>query len=77
MSDADRFTPAGPKDVAGALASALSISGRRRFPGAREIMATIVAERLVEALQQSNFVIMRKPPSVGALALGRGFEKPK
>ncbi len=72
MADADRLTPADPKDVALALASALSISGRRPIPGAREIMANIVAERLVKHLEESNFVIMQKPPGVGATPLGRG-----
>ena len=37
------LTPADPKDVAVALASAFDHSGRRRVPGAREIMAEIVA----------------------------------
>jgi hypothetical protein len=37
-------------------------------------MADIVAERLVAALQQSNFVIMLKPPGVGAGPLGLGFK---
>jgi hypothetical protein len=72
MSDADRLTPADPKEVAFALSFALKTSGRRRIPGAREIMADIVAERLVEALRQSNFVIMRGPPGEGAGPLGRG-----
>jgi hypothetical protein len=57
MSDADRLTPADPKDVSVALASALSISGRRPVPGARGIMANIIAERLVKHLEESNFVI--------------------
>jgi hypothetical protein len=57
MSDADRLALANPKDVALALASALSISGRRPVPDAREIMANIVAERLVKHLEESNFVI--------------------
>jgi hypothetical protein len=51
MSDADRLTPADPKDVALALASALGISGRKPVPGARETMANIVAERLVKYLR--------------------------
>ena len=57
MSDADRLALANPKDVELALASALSISGRRPVPAAREIMANIVAERLVKHLEESNFVI--------------------
>jgi hypothetical protein len=40
-------------------------------------MAKIVAKRLVEHLDRSGFVVMKKPPSVGAEALGRGYEKPK
>jgi hypothetical protein len=72
MSDAARLTPADPKDVAFALSSALRTSGRGRIPGAREIMADIVAARLVEALRRSNFVIMQGPPGVGAGPLGRG-----
>jgi len=35
-------------------------------------MARIVAERLVEALRESNFVIMQGPPSEGAAPLGCG-----
>ena len=37
-------------------------------------MAAIVARRLVEHLERSGFVVMRKPPAVGAAALGRGYE---
>jgi hypothetical protein len=38
-------------------------------------MARIVARRLVEHLDRAGFVVMKKPPAVGAAALGRGFEK--
>jgi hypothetical protein len=41
-------------------------------------MAKIVAERLVEHLEQSGFVVMRKPvPAIGAgdNPGGRGFER--
>jgi hypothetical protein len=37
-------------------------------------MADIVAKRLVEHLERSGFVVMKKPPIGGAAALGRGFE---
>jgi hypothetical protein len=37
-------------------------------------MAEIVARRLVEHLQRSGFVVMKKPPAVGGAALARGFE---
>jgi len=38
-------------------------------------MAAIVARRLIEHLDQAGFVVMKKPPAIGAAALGRGFEK--
>jgi hypothetical protein len=42
---------------------------------ADEIMAEIVARRLVEHLARAGFVIMKRPPDVGGAALGRGFEE--
>jgi hypothetical protein len=50
-------------------------SGKRLTPrksDAAEMMSRIVAERLVSHLEQSGFVVMRRPPSVGAAALLRG-----
>jgi len=35
-------------------------------------MARIVADRRVEHLERSGFVIVKKPPSIGGAALGRG-----
>jgi hypothetical protein len=75
MTDAtDRLTPAAPEDIADALAFALRFSGRKRVHNGDEIMAAIVAKRLVEHLERAGFVVMRKPPAVGAAALGRGYE---
>jgi hypothetical protein len=37
-------------------------------------MAGIVAERLVEHLERAGFVVMKRPPEIGAATLGRGFE---
>ena len=42
---------------------------RRRAIG---LTARMGAKRLVEHLERSGFVVMKKPPSVGAAALGRG-----
>jgi hypothetical protein len=39
-----------------------------------ELMASIVAERLIARLERDGFVVMRRPPAPGAAALGRGFE---
>ena len=60
------LTPAAPEDVADALAFALRYSGRKRTHDAGEMMAAIVAKRLVEHLERSGFVVMKKPPIGGA-----------
>ena len=66
---ADKLTPAAPSDLAAALAFALRHQGRKRVHKADEIMAEIVAQRLVEHLERAGFVIMKRPPEIG-----RGFE---
>jgi hypothetical protein len=48
MPDPDKLTPADPSDLASALAFALRCQGRKRVHNADEIMAEIVARRLVE-----------------------------
>ena len=74
MPDADKLAPADPSDLAAALAFALRFDGRKRVHNADEIMAQIVARRLVEYLERAGFVVMKRPPEIGAAALGRGFE---
>ena len=74
MTDAaDALTPASPDDLASALAFALRFEGRKRTHNADEIMAEIVARRLVEHLDRASFVVMKRPPIGGGAALGRGF----
>jgi predicted methyltransferase len=34
-----------------------------------------IAKRLVEHLERTGFVVMKKPPIGGASALGRGYER--
>ena len=68
----DDLRPATLDDIADALAFALRFSSRKRVRNADETMANIVADHLVEHLDWAGFVIMRKPPAVGAAALGRG-----
>ena len=63
-----------PVDLAGALAFALRFQGRKRTHNADEIMAEIVAHRLVEYLERAGFVVMKRPPISGGAALGQGFE---
>jgi hypothetical protein len=71
---ADNLTTADSSDVVGALAFALRFQGRKRVHNADEIMAEIVAKRLVEHLEWAGFVVMKRPADVGAAALGRGFK---
>jgi hypothetical protein len=74
MPDApQRLTPADADEVADALAFALRFQGRKRVHNADELMSEIVAKRLVEHLERSGFVVMKKPPIDGGAALGRGY----
>ena len=50
MTDAEHLTPAKPDDIAETIAFALRYSGRKRVNDAGEMMARIVAARLVEHL---------------------------
>jgi hypothetical protein len=70
----ERLTPTSAEDLANALAFALRSEGRTRVHNADEIMSAIVAKCLVEHLERSGFVVMKKPPIGGAAALGRGHE---
>jgi hypothetical protein len=70
----DKLTPASPEDLAAALVFALRFQGRKRTHNADELMSEIVAKRLVEHLERSGFVVMKKPAIGGGAALGRGFE---
>ena len=71
---ADKLTPADPSDLAAALAFALRFQGRKRVHNADEIMAEIVAKRLVEHLERAGFVVMQRAAIGGGAALARGFE---
>ena len=70
----DDLRPATPDELADSLAFALLFDGRKRKHDAGEFMAKIVAKRLVKHLEESGFVVMKKPPAVGAAALGRGYQ---
>ena len=63
MTDATKLTLAEPADVAEALAFALRYDGRKRVHQADDMMASIAAERLVQHLALSGFVVMKKPPA--------------
>jgi hypothetical protein len=67
MTDvSDPLTPAAADDLADALAFALRFDGRKRKHDAAEIIARIVAKRLVEHLERSGFVVMKRPAIGGS-----------
>ena len=53
---------ANPEDITQSLSFALLYTGRKRARDADTMMADIVAKRLVEHLQRSGFVIMKRAP---------------
>ena len=74
MPEADNLTPPTRPTWPRRLPIALRYQGRKRVHNADEIMAEIVAKRLVEHLERGGFVIMKRPAIGGGAALGRGFE---
>jgi len=76
MSEETRLRPATPDEIQDALAFALRFQGRKRVHHADNMMAQITAERLVEHLERSGFVVMKKPPAPmpRVLLRFRGFD---
>src|SRR6202035_2357497 len=63
--DPAKLLPADPDELRLALSLALQRDRRRRFRHGDDLMAKLVADHLVRCLQQSNYVIMRRPPRPG------------
>ena len=61
MPDTPTLRPATREELAQSLSFALRFNGRKREHGADEIMANITAERLIEHLERSGYVVMSKP----------------
>lgn len=63
MTDDDRRTlhPATVGEVEASLSFALRYEVRRRVHTAGDVMARVTAERLVRDLQQSGYVLMKRP----------------
>jgi len=55
----DDLRPASAREIADALMHSLRYDGRRRVRDADEIMARLLAERLVEHLLRCGFRLMR------------------
>jgi hypothetical protein len=62
MPDAPHLRPATPDEIADALSFALRYQGRKRVHHADDAMARITADRLVQHLEASGFVLMKGPP---------------
>jgi hypothetical protein len=60
------------EDLRACIAYALTSDGRLAKVQSAELMASIVAERLIARLVREGFVVMRRPPAPGASALTRG-----
>lgn len=59
-----QLTPATPDDVRESLAYALRYSrSGKRVADRDSVMASAAAEHLMEALERSGFVIMKRPPA--------------
>jgi phosphatidylserine/phosphatidylglycerophosphate/cardiolipin synthase-like enzyme len=63
--DPNALSLATSDDVADALAFAQRFQGRKRVHNADEVMSAIVAKRLVEHLERSGFVVMKRRPIGG------------
>jgi len=70
---AEGLTPASPADLADVLAFALRFEGRKRVHDADEIMAALVAKRLVRYLERAGFVVMKRPSIEGSAPIGRAL----
>ena len=74
MPEPEPLAPAAADDLADALAFALRYAGPKLVNDAGDMMAAIVAKRLLEHLGRSGFVVMKKPPIGGGAAIGRGHD---
>jgi hypothetical protein len=61
MTDLANLRPASADEIAESLAFSLRFEGRKRVHHADDMMARITAERLVRHLEQSGYVLMKRP----------------
>jgi hypothetical protein len=64
MADQPHLRPATPDEIADALSFALRYHGRKRVNHADDMMARITADRLVQHLTASGFVLMKGDPAI-------------
>ena len=61
----DKAQTADPADVADSIAFALRFNRRKRFHEGNKLMADITPDHIIRHLDNSGFVIMKKPPALG------------
>jgi hypothetical protein len=61
----DKLTPARAEDLRACIAFALTSDSRLAKAQSAELMASVVAERLIARLERDGFVIMRRPAAGG------------
>lgn len=61
MNETDNLWPATAEELATTISFALRFDGRKRTHSGDEFMAKITAERLIEHLERSGYVVMKKP----------------
>jgi hypothetical protein len=72
MTDDPRLRPATIEEVADSLSFALRYDGRKRVHHADDAMARITADRLVQHLRRSGFVILKRPDAVAPTTTRQG-----
>jgi hypothetical protein len=65
----DKLTPADPNDLVDAIAFALIFSGRKRVHDSDSFTARIAGDRIRRHLEDSGYVVMKKPPISGSAPL--------
>ena len=63
MPDNPKLRPAAADEITTALSFALRYQGRKRVFDADDVMARITAEWLLQHLDASGFVLLKRPPS--------------
>ena len=69
--DPQQLRPSTLDEITASLSFALRYDGRRRVYHADDMMARITAQRLVEHLERSGFVLLKRPPATAPSVLVR------
>ncbi len=72
MTDDDKrnLHPATAAELEESLSFALRYAGKKRVHSADDVMARVTAERLVQHLERSGYVLMKRPAAVAPSTSG-------